>query len=305
MTGINGWPADWQRRRRIRCCFRFLFCSSFPLTAERGRGAWERGRVSTEEHRKPFCKHVFWQLNGPQTQSVSGLWMLAGGLNVSLLARTLLAHDGHGAIHVTRLDHTRQEKQALRDERLAHKLHAAYSAELAAERQERGEAALEAERAALPDVLQAASTQSKKGGGVCILSDKALAQAGDRGHKWDLPPSQDPVQSMRRRVVSLLNKALQTSSEPHVPANTQHIALEIEEALYGLYASEVCEGYIQQARMLKASFKSNALLRAAVLGRNTEVCVMALCCVARVPALGLEVCLCSCFPGMARRRVWL
>ena len=40
-----------------------------------------------------------------------------------------------------------------------------------------------------------------------------------------------------------------------VPADTQHIARAIEEALYGLYASQVCNGYIQQARVLKANFK--------------------------------------------------
>jgi hypothetical protein len=108
---------------------------------------------------------------------------------------------------------------------------------------------------------------------------------------------------MRRRVVSALKKALKTSSEPqepHVPAKTHHIARAIEEALYGLYASEVCNGYIQQARVLKANFKSNSLLRGAVLGRNTEVCVMAPCC-SCVFALGL---FCSCFPDMARRRAW-
>jgi len=200
------------------------------------------------------------------------------------MTRTLQARDWHVAIHVTRLDHTRQEKQASSDERLAHKLHAAFSAELATERQLGREAALEAERPVLPDALLAAATDGS-------LSDKALAQAVDSGYLRDLPRSQDPVHSMRRRVVSVLNKALQTSSElqePHVPANTKHIAQAIEEALCGLYASEVCNGYIQQARVLKANFKSNSLLRAAVPGRNTEVCVMAPCCSCAC-ALGLPL----------------
>lgn len=90
-----------------------------------------------------------------------------------------------------------------------------------------------------------------------------------------------------------LSKALQTSSEPHVPANTQHIAREIEEALFAHHTSEVCKDYIQQARVLKANLRSNALLRAAVLGQNTEVCVMAMCCSVFMSLL--LVCLRYCF----------